>query len=251
MEPRVSSVFEHSVPLTALFAKAEAASVQISPRGEWVGWLARTSGVLNLFVAPLPLPSQDAGDCRPSNSIPGALQLTHEFDRDICFSFRFSRDDARILYLRETEHGSEMYHVFSLELPRPAGPVAAGKSGSVCMYVYTYVRRTYIHTYMQTYIHTTHTHRHIHTHTHTQACVCVCVCVCAYIHTYYMYIYTYYMYVHAYMHTCYVYIHTHTGPVGRVPKDDVRGWFCRGATAVATREHPLPYLVNGQWYTFS
>ena len=80
MEPRVSSVFEHSVPLTALFAKAEAASVQISPRGEWVGWLARTSGVLNLFVAPLPLPSQDAGDCRPRNSIPEDEKLRYEME---------------------------------------------------------------------------------------------------------------------------------------------------------------------------
>jgi len=66
-----------------------------------------------------------------------------------------------------------------------------------------------------------------------------------------MYIHTYYMYVHTYMHTYYMYTHTHKGPVGRVPKDDVRGWFCRGATTVATREPPLPYLVNGQRYTFS
>jgi hypothetical protein len=63
------------------------------------------------------------------------------------------------------------------------------------------------------------------------------------------------MYLHTYMHTYYMYTythtHTHTGPVGRVPKDDVRGWFCRGATAVATREPALPYLVNGQRYTLS
>ena len=112
------------VPLTALFAKAEAASVQISPHGSWVGWLARTSGVLNLFVAPLPLPNEVVGQ-KACNSIPGASQLTDASDRDICFSFRFSKDDRRILYLRETEHGSELYHVFSVELPWPPGPVAA------------------------------------------------------------------------------------------------------------------------------
>ena len=34
-----------------------------------------------------------------------------------CPPFRFTKDDSKILYLRETSHGSEMYHLFSIDLP--------------------------------------------------------------------------------------------------------------------------------------
>jgi hypothetical protein len=118
------------VPLTALFGKVEAASVKVSPRGNWLGWLARgDSGVLDLYIAPLPL--QQAGDGAAINAIPGARQLTAAADRDICFSFHFTKDDSRIVYLRETEHGSELYHLYALDLS-PGGstvapPVAAGR----------------------------------------------------------------------------------------------------------------------------
>ena len=74
-----------SVPL--LFAKAKAAGVQVSPCGRWLGWLARSSsGVLDLFAAPLPLQQEAA--VKGDNTIAGAFQLTDSADRDICFSFR-------------------------------------------------------------------------------------------------------------------------------------------------------------------
>ena len=96
-----------------MFAKAEGAQVQVSPLGKWLGWLARTNGSLNLWVAPLPLSPEKCG----SNKIPGARQLTFVADgRDVCFTWRFTRDDTKIIYLRETKHGSELYHLYSLDL---------------------------------------------------------------------------------------------------------------------------------------
>jgi hypothetical protein len=103
--------------LAALFGKAEATSVQLSPGGVFVGWLARSSnGVLNLFVAPLRLITSD-WSTSSDNTVPGAIQLTAAADRDICFSFHFTHDEKRILYLRETRHGSEKYHLYSVKLP--------------------------------------------------------------------------------------------------------------------------------------
>ena len=70
-----------------LFGKAEASAVQLSPCGRWLGWLARSSsGVLDLWAAPLPL-GQEAPD-EGKNTIAGAFQLTEAIDRDICFTFR-------------------------------------------------------------------------------------------------------------------------------------------------------------------
>ena len=101
------------IPLAALFGKAEAANVQVSPQKNWLSWLARCEGgVLNLWVAALPLAEADGS----GNSIPGARQLTNAAGRDLCFTYRFTRDDRRILYLRETEHGSELYHLYCVEL---------------------------------------------------------------------------------------------------------------------------------------
>ena len=115
------------VPLAALYSKAEAASVQLSPGGAWVGWLARSSsGVLDLFAARLPLPSEGS-TC--GNSIDGAMQLTATKGRDICFSFSFTKDDTRIVYLRETDHGSELYHLYSIELPASGNAAAPVESG--------------------------------------------------------------------------------------------------------------------------
>ena len=115
------------VPLAALFGKAEAASVQISPAGKYIAWLARSDGVLNLWLAALPLPK---GDARAN-----ARQLTKAAGRDICFCFRFTRDEKRIVYLREPEHGSELYHLFTIDLMAGTGEgrdLLAAHSGMTC-----------------------------------------------------------------------------------------------------------------------
>lgn len=116
------------VPLRALFGKADVAVLKVSPNGKHLAWLARSvEGALELWHAPLPLPST----ATDGFSIPGARQLTasaHRSNRrDICFSFTFTVDDARILYLRETEHGSELYHLFAIDIAEARQqPVEAG-----------------------------------------------------------------------------------------------------------------------------
>ena len=58
-----------AVPLSALFGKAEAADVKVSPGGKYIAWLARGEGVLNLWSAPLPpLSEAETETC----NIPGA-----------------------------------------------------------------------------------------------------------------------------------------------------------------------------------
>ena len=112
------------ITLPVLFSKSEAASVKVSPHGKFIAWLARTDGVLNLFFAALPLAESNPG----SNAIPGARALTAAKKRDICFYFTFSFDDARIIYLRETDHGSELYHLYSLDVETAAEePVPCGR----------------------------------------------------------------------------------------------------------------------------
>lgn len=96
------------VPLAALFAKAEAASVQVSPLGNYVAWLARADSVLNLWLASLPL---SEGGVHAQ-----ARQLTNAKGRDICFCYRFTKDEKRIVYLRESEHGQELYHLHAVDI---------------------------------------------------------------------------------------------------------------------------------------
>ena len=120
-----------SIPLLALFGKTEAANAQVSPNGKWLGWLARSDGVLNLWVAALPLSPRNANDSN-ENTIPGARQLTSASDgRDIAFSWRFTSDDSRIVYIRESLHGSELYHLYALDITSSntaAPPVAEGRN---------------------------------------------------------------------------------------------------------------------------
>lgn len=112
-----------AIPLHTLFSKAEAAAVKVSPNAKYLAWMARTNGgALNLFCASLPLRP-------PSNinsGIPGGRQLTACQSRDICFYFTFTRDDSRILYLRETEHGSELYHLYAIDIEQTQAPLSGG-----------------------------------------------------------------------------------------------------------------------------
>ena len=96
-----------TIPLDSLFGKPTAAAVTISPLGRWLAWLSRgDAGVLDLWVATLPLSGQSS-----AGGLPGARRLTAVTDgRDVCFTYRFTRDDRSLIYLRETKHGSELYH---------------------------------------------------------------------------------------------------------------------------------------------
>ena len=114
------------ISLAALFSKSEAASVKVSPRGNYLTWMARTDGVLNLWLAPLPLPPGDMG--------PAAVLRCHAHQLtasrvDCCFHYRFTHDERRILYLRETVHGSELYHLYCIDVQEALNgpPVASGR----------------------------------------------------------------------------------------------------------------------------
>ena len=62
-----------------------------------------------------------------AEGIPGARRLTKVTDnRDVCFTYRFTHDEKRIIYLRETKQGSEFYHLYSLDISAST-PVACGK----------------------------------------------------------------------------------------------------------------------------
>lgn len=138
------------VPLSALFAKAEATNVKVSPGGKYVAWLARGEGVLNFWLAPLERSTVHGVNTRSKTktkssdrksdeirdavsdiggNIPGARQLTMVTDqRDVCFAYRFTHDETRIVYLRETTQGSEMYHLYSLDLTEARSePVTSGR----------------------------------------------------------------------------------------------------------------------------
>lgn len=114
--------------------------MKVSPGGKHIAWMARGDGVLNLWLAPLERRSgamRSRSQCKTAEkirsgvlegtNIPGARQLTAVPDqRDVCFAYRFTHDEKRIVYLRETKQGSEMYHLFSLDLDA-SGPVASGR----------------------------------------------------------------------------------------------------------------------------
>ena len=42
--------------------------------------------------------------------------LTAATDRDICLHYKFTADDRYIIYLREVDHGSELYHLYCLDI---------------------------------------------------------------------------------------------------------------------------------------
>ena len=50
------------------------------------------------------------------SAIATTWQVTYEQDRDVCLLFFFSMDDQTLIYLREGCHGSELYHLFAVDL---------------------------------------------------------------------------------------------------------------------------------------
>lgn len=89
------------IPRDALFGNPERASVQLSPDGRHLSWLAPADGVLNIWVAP-------AGD-------PGAARaITADRARGIRQYFWAYRPDT-VLYLRD-DAGDEDYHLHAVDL---------------------------------------------------------------------------------------------------------------------------------------
>ncbi|HRF83688.1 MAG: S9 family peptidase [Xanthomonadaceae bacterium] len=89
------------IPRDALFGNPERASVQISPDGKYLSWIAPVDGVMNVWVAP-------AGD--PS----AARAVTDDKARGIRNYFWSYRPDT-LLYLRDSG-GDEDFHLYAVDL---------------------------------------------------------------------------------------------------------------------------------------
>ena len=93
-----------AIPLPLLFAKPTKDQVRLSPLGTWLAYRSRDShtGVLNLWIQ-----NVKTGKER---------QLTFEKAWDVCLLYWFTYDDKSIVYLREPKMGSEMYHLYAIDL---------------------------------------------------------------------------------------------------------------------------------------
>lgn len=105
------------IPLPLFFSKPKQDQVRISPGGMWLGWRGRdaNTGVMNLWV---------------KHTVKDATkQVTFETERDVCVLYWFSTDDQTLVYLREPQNGSELYHLYALDLDEedPAAEDSAEK----------------------------------------------------------------------------------------------------------------------------
>ena len=89
------------IPRDALFGNPERASVQISPDGKYLSWVAAVDGVMNVWVA-------------PANDVGNAKAVTADKARGIRQYFWSFRPDT-LLYMRDTG-GNEDFHLFSVNL---------------------------------------------------------------------------------------------------------------------------------------
>ena len=100
------------IPLVELFSKPHKDQVLISPKKTYIAWRSRgrsladlqedDNGVMNIFVKKL-----DTNKIR---------QITFYKEHDACVHYLFTPDDKSIVFLRETERGSEQYHLYAMEI---------------------------------------------------------------------------------------------------------------------------------------
>lgn len=89
------------IPRELLFGNPERSTVQISPDGRYLSWLAPVDGVINVWVAPADAPAQ-------------ARAVTADKARGIRQYFWSYRTDT-LLYLRDTG-GDEDFHLYAADL---------------------------------------------------------------------------------------------------------------------------------------
>ena len=89
------------IPRDALYGNPSRSSAQISPDGQWLGWMAPQDGVMNVWIAPV--------------ADPGAARLmTHATDRPIPQYF-FAQDSQSLLYVQD-KAGDENYLLYQVNL---------------------------------------------------------------------------------------------------------------------------------------
>lgn len=89
------------IPRQTLFGNPDKASVQLSPDGTHLAYLAPREGVLNLWVA-------------PRDNLAAAQPVTHDTGRGIRF-YLWAYTNRHILYIQD-ENGDENWRLYSVEL---------------------------------------------------------------------------------------------------------------------------------------
>ena len=96
------------IPRSVLFGNPDRTSVQISPDGTQLAWLAPENGVLNVWVA-------------PRDEIGVARSVTADAGRGIRF-FQWAYTNAHILYIQDS-NGDENWRLYAVDLRgNGAGP---------------------------------------------------------------------------------------------------------------------------------
>jgi dipeptidyl aminopeptidase/acylaminoacyl peptidase len=88
------------IPRAAIFGNPEKVSVQLSPDGRWLGWLAPANGVLNVFVAPV-------AKLAEARSITSSRAPVHEYF--------WAYDSQTILYTDDV-NGDENVRIFAVDV---------------------------------------------------------------------------------------------------------------------------------------
>lgn len=89
------------IPREALFGNPSRSSAQISPDGQWLGWMAPHEGVMNVWIAPTSDPAS-------------ARLMTRSTDRPIPMFFFAPKSDS-VLYMQD-KAGDENYLLYQVNL---------------------------------------------------------------------------------------------------------------------------------------
>ena len=99
------------LPLSTLFEKPQIYSPKVSSNGTFIVWLERTTenGILNFFISSSPT----------TNNNNNKFQLSFFQDRDACIHYEIitTTQQNTLLFLRESQLGKEMYHLYTLPIP--------------------------------------------------------------------------------------------------------------------------------------
>lgn len=94
------------IPRKIFFGNPDKTSVQISPDGRHLAYLAPRDGVLNLWVA-------------PRDNLDAAQPITHDTGRGIRFFYGWAYTNRHLLYIQD-ENGDENWHFYSVNLETQA-----------------------------------------------------------------------------------------------------------------------------------
>jgi dienelactone hydrolase len=89
------------IPRAVLFGNPERTSVQLSHDGRWLGWLAPTNGVLNVYVAPI-------GDMAAARDVTGSAKRP-------VYGYFWAYDNRTVVFA-DDEDGDENIRIFAVDI---------------------------------------------------------------------------------------------------------------------------------------